>query len=153
PQRPGFEAYTWAAGIAAPTCKPGGFPNSHIPLNHPIIAPNQTTVIDHISGERYTLHILPALDQPDLHELGNVVLSHHDPYPASAAAPAGCGEHHQAASACAKKARAAKVDAEGPQRGTGLERRAGAASPRRGLAAPPGAPAASPPNIPTWCSP
>ena len=50
PQGPGFEAYTWAAGIAASTSKPGVFATSHITLNHPIIAAKQSAVIDHISG-------------------------------------------------------------------------------------------------------
>src|SRR3954463_10512889 len=36
PQGPGFEAYTWAAGFAASTSKPGVFASSHISLNHPI---------------------------------------------------------------------------------------------------------------------
>ena len=49
PQGPGFEAYTWAAGIAAATTTPGVFATSHITLNHPIIAAKQSTVIDHIS--------------------------------------------------------------------------------------------------------
>src|SRR5437879_5470962 len=44
PQGPGFEAYTWAAGIAASTSKPGVFATSHISLNHPIIAAKQSAV-------------------------------------------------------------------------------------------------------------
>src|SRR5262249_43945380 len=38
PQGRGFEAYTWAAGIAASTAKAGVFATSHISLNHPIVA-------------------------------------------------------------------------------------------------------------------
>src|SRR5262245_54746186 len=41
PQGPGFEAYTWAAGIAASTTTPGVFSTSHITINHPIISAKQ----------------------------------------------------------------------------------------------------------------
>jgi alkanesulfonate monooxygenase SsuD/methylene tetrahydromethanopterin reductase-like flavin-dependent oxidoreductase (luciferase family) len=80
PQGPGFEAYTWAAGIAASTCKPGVFATSHISLNHPIIAAKQSTVIDHISGGRYTLNIVTGWNQPEIDMFGNVMMSHQDRY-------------------------------------------------------------------------
>ena len=41
PQGPGFETYTWAAGIAASTAKSGVVSTSHVSLNHPIIAAKQ----------------------------------------------------------------------------------------------------------------
>src|SRR3984957_13111846 len=37
PQGPGFEAYTWAAGIAASTSNTGVVSTSHVALNHPIV--------------------------------------------------------------------------------------------------------------------
>jgi FMNH2-dependent dimethyl sulfone monooxygenase len=80
PQGPGFEAYTWAAGIAASTSKPGVFATSHISLNHPIIAAKQSTVIDHISDGRYTLNIVTGWNQPEIDMFGNVMMSHQDRY-------------------------------------------------------------------------
>jgi FMNH2-dependent dimethyl sulfone monooxygenase len=80
PQGPGFEAYTWAAGIAASTRKPGVFATSHISLNHPIIAAKQSTVIDHISGGRYTLNIVTGWNQPEIDMFGTVMMSHQDRY-------------------------------------------------------------------------
>ena len=35
PQGPGFETYTWAAGIAASTTHPGVVSTSHVSVNHP----------------------------------------------------------------------------------------------------------------------
>jgi alkanesulfonate monooxygenase SsuD/methylene tetrahydromethanopterin reductase-like flavin-dependent oxidoreductase (luciferase family) len=80
PQGPGFEAYTWAAGIAASTSKPGVFATSHISLNHPVIAAKQSTVIDHISGGRYTLNIVTGWNQPEIDMFGTVMMSHQDRY-------------------------------------------------------------------------
>jgi alkanesulfonate monooxygenase SsuD/methylene tetrahydromethanopterin reductase-like flavin-dependent oxidoreductase (luciferase family) len=80
PQGPGFEAYTWAAGIAASTSKPGVFATSHISLNHPIIAAKQSTVIDHISNGRYTLNIVTGWNQPEIDMFGTVMMSHEDRY-------------------------------------------------------------------------
>ena len=80
PQGPGFEAYTWAAGIAASTSKAGVFATSHISLNHPIIAAKQSTVIDHISGGRYTLNIVTGWNQPEIDMFGTVMMSHQDRY-------------------------------------------------------------------------
>src|ERR1051326_5672664 len=48
PQGPGFEAYTWAAGIGGATRKAGVVSTSHVSLNHPIISAKQCTAIDHI---------------------------------------------------------------------------------------------------------
>jgi alkanesulfonate monooxygenase SsuD/methylene tetrahydromethanopterin reductase-like flavin-dependent oxidoreductase (luciferase family) len=80
PQGPGFEAYTWAAGIAASTKKPGVFATSHITLNHPVIAAKQSTVIDHISDGRYALNIVTGWNQPEIDMFGNSMLSHADRY-------------------------------------------------------------------------
>jgi dimethylsulfone monooxygenase len=80
PQGAGFEAYTWAAGIAASTRTPGVFATSHISLNHPIIAAKQSTVIDHISGGRYTLNIVTGWNQPEIDMFGSVMMSHVDRY-------------------------------------------------------------------------
>src|SRR5262249_11346740 len=55
PQGAGFEAYTWAAGIAASTSKPGVFATSHLSLNHPIIAAKQAAGVDPLSNASYPL--------------------------------------------------------------------------------------------------
>src|ERR1041384_2834840 len=60
PQGPGFETYTWAAGISASTANAGVVSTSHITINHPIIAAKQSAVIDHISDGRYILHVVTA---------------------------------------------------------------------------------------------
>ena len=80
PQGTGFEAYTWAAGIAASTSKPCVFATSHISLNHPIVAAKQSAVIDHISGGRYTLNIVTGWNQPEIDMFGTVMMSHQDRY-------------------------------------------------------------------------
>jgi dimethylsulfone monooxygenase len=80
PQGPGFEAYTWAAGIAASTTTPGVFATSHISLNHPILAAKQSTVIDHISGGRYTLNIVTGWNQPEIDMFGSSMLGHAERY-------------------------------------------------------------------------
>jgi dimethylsulfone monooxygenase len=80
PQGRGFEAFTWAAGIAASTATPGVFATSHISLNHPILAAKQSAVIDHISGGRYTLNIVTGWNQPEIDMFGGVMMSHEERY-------------------------------------------------------------------------
>src|SRR6187551_2720331 len=58
PQGPGFECYTWAAGISASTASVGVVSTSHIWASHPIVAAKQSTVIDHITDGRYILNIV-----------------------------------------------------------------------------------------------
>ena len=58
PQGPGFETFTWAAGIAFATQNSGVISTSHVALNHPIIAAKKSTVIDHISNGRYTFNVV-----------------------------------------------------------------------------------------------
>ena len=70
PQGPGFEAYTWAAGIAASTPKAGVISTSHITINHPIIAAKQCAVIDHISNGRFTLNIVCGWNGPEMAMFG-----------------------------------------------------------------------------------
>jgi len=76
PQGPGFEAYTWAAGIAASTQTPGVFSTSHITINHPIIAAKQSAVIDHISQGRFTLNLVTGWVQPEIEMFGQPLLTH-----------------------------------------------------------------------------
>ena len=80
PQGPGFEAYTWAAGIAASVPKVGVVSTSHITINHPIIAAKQSAVIDHISDGRFILNIVTGWVQPEIEMFGQPMLSHEDRY-------------------------------------------------------------------------
>jgi alkanesulfonate monooxygenase SsuD/methylene tetrahydromethanopterin reductase-like flavin-dependent oxidoreductase (luciferase family) len=80
PQGPGFEAYTWAAGIAASTAKAGVISTSHITINHPIIAAKQSAAIDHISNGRFTLNIVTGWVQPEIEMFNQPMLSHEDRY-------------------------------------------------------------------------
>jgi dimethylsulfone monooxygenase len=80
PQGPGFEAYTWAAGIAASTRTPGVFSTSHITINHPIVAAKQSAAIDHISGGRFTLNLVTGWVQPEIEMFGQPMLGHEERY-------------------------------------------------------------------------
>jgi alkanesulfonate monooxygenase SsuD/methylene tetrahydromethanopterin reductase-like flavin-dependent oxidoreductase (luciferase family) len=80
PQGPGFETYTWAAGIAASTAKSGVISTSHISLVHPLIAAKQCTVIDHISNGRFMLNIVCGWNGPEMDMLGVPLMRHEDRY-------------------------------------------------------------------------
>jgi FMNH2-dependent dimethyl sulfone monooxygenase len=80
PQGPGFEAYTWAAGISAATERAGVTSTSHITINHPIIAAKQSAAIDHISNGRFTLNIVTGWVQPEIEMFGQPMLSHEERY-------------------------------------------------------------------------
>ena len=80
PQGPGFEAYTWAAGISANTKKAGVISTSHITINHPIIAAKQSAVVDHISDGRFTLNIVTGWVQPEIEMFGQPMLTHEERY-------------------------------------------------------------------------
>jgi FMNH2-dependent dimethyl sulfone monooxygenase len=80
PQGPGFEAYTWAAGVAASTQNSGVFATSHISLNHPVIAAKQSAVIDHISNGRYTLNVVTGWNQPEIEMFGAPMMTHEERY-------------------------------------------------------------------------
>ena len=76
PQGPGFETYTWAAGIAASTEAAGIVATSHVSINHPLIAAKQATVIDHISAGRLTLNIVTGWNKPEIDMFGLPMLEH-----------------------------------------------------------------------------
>jgi alkanesulfonate monooxygenase SsuD/methylene tetrahydromethanopterin reductase-like flavin-dependent oxidoreductase (luciferase family) len=80
PQGPGFETYTWAAGIAGATRSSGVISTSHVAFNHPIIAAKQSTVIDHTSNGRYTLNIVNGWNYPEMEMFGIALLGHEDRY-------------------------------------------------------------------------
>jgi alkanesulfonate monooxygenase SsuD/methylene tetrahydromethanopterin reductase-like flavin-dependent oxidoreductase (luciferase family) len=76
PQGPGFEPYAWAAGIGASTRNVGVTATSHVSINHPIVAAKQSTVIDHITGGRYTLNIVTGWNKPEIDMFGSELLPH-----------------------------------------------------------------------------
>jgi alkanesulfonate monooxygenase SsuD/methylene tetrahydromethanopterin reductase-like flavin-dependent oxidoreductase (luciferase family) len=80
PQGPGFETYTWAAGIGASTRRSGVISTSHVILNHPVIAAKQSTVIDHISNGRFTLNIVCGWNGPEMDMFGVPLQGHDERY-------------------------------------------------------------------------
>ena len=80
PQGPGFEAYTWAAGIAGVTRKSSMISTSHVILNHPVIAAKQSAVIDHISNGRFTLNIVCGWNGPEMDMFGIPLQGHDERY-------------------------------------------------------------------------
>jgi len=80
PQGPGFETYTWAAGIAASTAKAGVIATSHCSINHPMVAAKQATVIDHIANGRFILNIVTGWNKPEIEMFGAQLLPHGDRY-------------------------------------------------------------------------
>jgi alkanesulfonate monooxygenase SsuD/methylene tetrahydromethanopterin reductase-like flavin-dependent oxidoreductase (luciferase family) len=80
PQGPGFEPYTWAAGIGALTQRTGVVSTSHIWASHPIVAAKQSTVIDHITNGRFILNIVTGWNQPETDMFGQRMLGHEERY-------------------------------------------------------------------------
>jgi alkanesulfonate monooxygenase SsuD/methylene tetrahydromethanopterin reductase-like flavin-dependent oxidoreductase (luciferase family) len=80
PQGPGFEPYTWAAGVGALTKNVGIVSTSHIWASHPIVAAKQSMVIDHITNGRYILNIVTGWNKPETDMFGLTMLSHEDRY-------------------------------------------------------------------------
>jgi len=80
PQGPGFEAYTWAAGIAASTAQCGVVSTSHVSLNHPIVAAKQCAAIDHISNGRFTLNVVCGWNGPEMEMFDMSLTRHEDRY-------------------------------------------------------------------------
>ncbi|MGZ3410460.1 MAG: LLM class flavin-dependent oxidoreductase [Xanthobacteraceae bacterium] len=84
PQGPGFECYTWAAGIGASTAKTGVTSTSHVILNHPLMAAKQGAVIDHISNGRFTLNIVCGWNSPEMDMFGVPLQGHEQRYDCAA---------------------------------------------------------------------
>lgn len=80
PQGPGFETYTWAAGIGASTERAGVVATSHVTINHPIVAAKQCATIDHISNGRLTLNVVTGWNRPEIEMFGTSMLDHDERY-------------------------------------------------------------------------
>lgn len=76
----GFEAFTWAAGVASATQDAGVFVTSHVPTIHPVMAAKQATTIDHISGGRFALNIVTGWNAPEIEMFGAPMLPHDERY-------------------------------------------------------------------------
>ncbi len=83
PQGPGFEAYTWASGIAASTATSCIASTSHVSLNHPITAAKQSAAIDHISNGRFMLNIVCGWNGAEMDMFGIPLSSVEDRYAAA----------------------------------------------------------------------
>src|ERR1700676_1689711 len=77
---PGFEAYSWAAGVGASTKYSTVFATSHVPTVHPIMAAKQCTTIDHITGGRFPLIVFTGGHAPEIEMFGIPLLEHDKRY-------------------------------------------------------------------------
>ena len=75
---PGFECFSWAAGIGASTKNPAIFATSHVPTVHPIMAAKQAAAIDHITGGRFVLNIVTGWHRDEIEMFGGKMLEHED---------------------------------------------------------------------------
>jgi len=73
---PGFETYTFAAGVGAQTQYPAAVATSHVPLVHPIMAAKQMLTIDHITGGRCALNIVTGWNRPEIEMFGVELIEH-----------------------------------------------------------------------------
>ena len=77
---PGFETFSWAAGVGACTQNSTVFATSHVLTVHPIMAAKQATTIDHITGGRFALNVVTGWHRPEMEMFGAEMLDHDDRY-------------------------------------------------------------------------
>ena len=77
---PGFETYSWAAGIGACTKCSAVFATSHVLTVHPVMAAKQATTIDHITGGRFALNVVTGWHRPEMEMFGAPFMQHDDRY-------------------------------------------------------------------------
>ena len=77
---PGFETFSWAAGVGACTQNSTVFATSHVLTVHPIMAAKQATTIDHITGGRFALNVVTGWHRPEMEMFGAKMLDHDDRY-------------------------------------------------------------------------
>lgn len=73
---PGFECFSWAAGVGASTQSPAIFSTAHVLTIHPIMAAKQATTIDHITGGRFALNIVTGWHRSEIEMFGAPLLDH-----------------------------------------------------------------------------
>jgi alkanesulfonate monooxygenase SsuD/methylene tetrahydromethanopterin reductase-like flavin-dependent oxidoreductase (luciferase family) len=77
---PGFECFSWAAGVGASTANSAVFSTSHVLTVHPIMAAKQATTIDHITGGRFALNVVTGWHRPEMEMFGAPLMDHDDRY-------------------------------------------------------------------------
>jgi FMNH2-dependent dimethyl sulfone monooxygenase len=77
---PGFECFSWAAGIGASTKYSGIFATSHVPTIHPIMAAKQAACIDHITGGRVARNLVTGWHRPEIEMFGMPMMDHEERY-------------------------------------------------------------------------
>jgi len=77
---PGFECFSWAAGIGACTRNPAVFATSHVLTVHPVMAAKQAATIDHITGGRFALNVVTGWHRPEMEMFGAPLMDHEDRY-------------------------------------------------------------------------
>ena len=77
---PGFECFSWAAGIGASTQNSAVFATSHVLTVHPIMAAKQGACIDHITGGRFALNVVTGWNRPEMEMFGATMPDHDDRY-------------------------------------------------------------------------
>lgn len=75
-----FEAFTWAAGIAAVTSTVQVFATFHVPAVHPVLAAKMAATVDHISRGRFGLNIVAGWQPDELRMLGADKHDHDERY-------------------------------------------------------------------------
>jgi alkanesulfonate monooxygenase SsuD/methylene tetrahydromethanopterin reductase-like flavin-dependent oxidoreductase (luciferase family) len=73
---PGFETFSWAAGIGACTRNSTVFATSHVLTVHPIMAAKQAATIDHITGGRFALNVVTGWHRPEMEMFGAPLMEH-----------------------------------------------------------------------------
>jgi alkanesulfonate monooxygenase SsuD/methylene tetrahydromethanopterin reductase-like flavin-dependent oxidoreductase (luciferase family) len=77
---PGFECFSWAAGIGASTRNSAVFSTSHVLTVHPVMVAKQATTIDHITGGRFALNVVTGWHRPEMEMFGAPLMEHDDRY-------------------------------------------------------------------------
>jgi alkanesulfonate monooxygenase SsuD/methylene tetrahydromethanopterin reductase-like flavin-dependent oxidoreductase (luciferase family) len=73
---PGFECFSWAAGIGAATRNPAIFSTAHVSTIHPVMAAKQAATIDHITGGRFALNVVTGWHRTEIEMFGMPLLDH-----------------------------------------------------------------------------
>src|ERR1700734_2343131 len=73
---PGFECFSWAAGMAGATKYSSVFATSHVPTIHPCMAAKQAGTVDHISNGRFALNIVCGWHKTEIEMFGVPMLDH-----------------------------------------------------------------------------
>lgn len=75
-----FEAFTWAAGIAALTERIQVFATCHVSTVHPVRAAKEIATVDHISGGRFGLNVVAGWNADEFRMFDESLNEHDDRY-------------------------------------------------------------------------